>query len=95
MSVMSARAMAPFAAMAAQWFVRKGLSSAYKSRTGQLPPQFDDTEASMASVLTWAVTTAVLTATIEVVVTRAVVGRSAHPTASTLNHPATDPAVSR
>ncbi len=70
MSVLTARTVAPLAAMGATWAVRKGLSSAYARRTGHVPPQADDTEVSLSSVLLWAVATAVISVTIEVVITR-------------------------
>lgn len=70
MSALTARTVAPLAAMGATWAVRKGLSSAYARRTGHVPPQADDTEVSLSSVLLWAVTTAAISVTIEVVITR-------------------------
>lgn len=70
MSVIPASAIAPLAAMGATWFARKTLSSIYARRTGHLPPQADDTEVSIASVILWTATTAVVSATIEVVITR-------------------------
>ena len=63
MSALTARTIAPLAAMGATWAVRRGLASAYAQRTGHVPPQADDTEVSLSSVLLWAVTT-------EVVITR-------------------------
>lgn len=70
MSPLTVRTMAPLAAMGATWAVRKGLASAYARRTGHVPPQADDTEVSLSSVLLWAITTAAISVTIEVVVTR-------------------------
>lgn len=69
--------------MGATWAVRKGLSSAYARRTGHVPPQADDAEVSLTSVLLWAVTTAAISVTIEVVITRYAVRYSdAHELAS-------------
>ncbi|MEI2727968.1 MAG: DUF4235 domain-containing protein [Candidatus Nanopelagicales bacterium] len=70
MPVLTARTVAPFAAMGATWIARKGLSSAYARRTGHVPPKADDTEVSIVSVLAWALTTAVVSAAIEVIITR-------------------------
>ncbi|MFA7267293.1 MAG: DUF4235 domain-containing protein [Candidatus Nanopelagicales bacterium] len=70
MSALTARTIAPLAAMGATWAVRRGLASAYAQRTGHVPPQADDTEVSLSSVLLWAVTTAAISVTIEVVITR-------------------------
>lgn len=70
MSVLSARTVAPLAAMGATWAARKAMSSVYSRRTGHYPPTPDDREVSIISVLGWAVATAVVAATIEVVITR-------------------------
>lgn len=68
---MNARTWAPLVAIGATWAVRKAMSTAYARRTGHAPPMPDDTEVSLARALGWAVTTAVISVTIEVVVTRA------------------------
>lgn len=68
---MNARTWAPLIALGATWAVRKGMSSAYSRRTGHEPPTPEDTEVSLARALGWAVTTAVISVAIEVVVTRA------------------------
>lgn len=68
---MNARTWAPLISLGATWAVRKAITVAYSRRTGHAPPTADDTEVSLARALGWAVTTAVISVTIEVVVTRA------------------------
>lgn len=68
---MNARTWAPIVALGATWAVRKAMSTAYSRRTGHAPPTADDTEVSLTRALGWAVTTAVISVAIEVVVTRA------------------------
>lgn len=77
MSILNARTLAPFAAMGATLAARKGMSMIYVRRTGHAPPTPEDREVSIASVLGWAVTTAVVAAAIEVIVTRMAVNYSA------------------
>lgn len=71
MSLISARTLAPLAALGATWAARKAMSTVYARRTGHAPPMADDREVSFASVLGWTIATAVVAATIEVVITRA------------------------
>ena len=77
MAILTARTLAPFAAMGATLAARKAMSVIYTRRTGHAPPMPEDREVSVASVLGWAVATAVVAATIEVVVTRMAVNYSA------------------
>ncbi|MGV1035939.1 MAG: DUF4235 domain-containing protein [Candidatus Nanopelagicales bacterium] len=69
-SPINARMIAPFAAMGVTWAARKAMAAVYTSRTGHPPPTADDREVSLAGVLYWAITTAVVTATITVVINR-------------------------
>jgi len=69
-SPINARTLAPFAAMGVTWAARKAMAAAYTSRTGHAPPAADDREVSLTGVLFWAITTAVVSATITVVINR-------------------------
>ncbi|MBP7972437.1 MAG: DUF4235 domain-containing protein [Candidatus Nanopelagicales bacterium] len=66
----NARTIAPFAAMGVTWAARKGMAAVYTSRTGHPPPTADDREVSITRVLVWAITTAMVSATITVVINR-------------------------
>ena len=72
MAAVSARAIAPLVALGATWAVRKAMTTAYKSRTGHLPPQSDDPEVPLGKILVWTVASAVVSAAVEVVIIRVV-----------------------
>lgn len=65
-------ALAPVAALAATWAVRKGLNMAYRGLTGTNAPAADAPGLSFRRVLLWSATTAVAAAVVEVVVYRAI-----------------------
>jgi hypothetical protein len=69
-SAISPRAVAPFVAFGLQLGVRKGMTSAYRARTGHQPPSTDDRDVSLVKVLAWTITMAAMSATVEVVVMR-------------------------
>ena len=74
MPVVSARTVAPLVALGATWAVRKVMTSAYKARTGHLPPPTDDPEVALGKILVWTMTTAVVSAAVEVIIIRVVEG---------------------
>ena len=77
MAIFSARTLAPFAVLGAEYFARKGMTAAYKKRTGHLPPTADDREVPLAQVLAWALAVALVSASLEVIITRVAVKRDA------------------
>ncbi|MDP3971881.1 MAG: DUF4235 domain-containing protein [Candidatus Nanopelagicales bacterium] len=64
------RIIAPIISMGATFLARKGLTYVYKTRTGHEPPQAEDRDVSLIRVIGWAATTAVVSAVIEVTITR-------------------------
>ena len=66
----NARTIAPFAAIAVTYLVRKKVTKMYQARTGHTPPTADDVAAPIPEVLGWAVAGAVLNASIEIAFTR-------------------------
>lgn len=79
MAVISARTLTPIAGFAATWLARKGLAVAYTKRTGHPPPVPDDPEVPLRSVLIWAISTAVVAAAVDVVVTRVLIHYTSEP----------------
>lgn len=63
---------APLAAMAATWAVRKVLDSGYGRLKGHRPPSAHDPKVSLGSALLWAVITSAAAAAVEVAVFRIV-----------------------
>lgn len=63
---------APLAAMAATWAVRKVLDSGYRRLRGHNPPSAHDPNASFANAVMWAAITAATAAVVEVSVFRLV-----------------------
>lgn len=70
MSRIKARTIAPLIAMGVTFLARKGMDYAYKTRTGHQPPQADDREVAISRAIGWAITTAVVSAVVEVAITR-------------------------
>lgn len=70
MSKVPVRIVAPVLAMGATFLARKALSRLYVSRTGHEPPAADDREVSVVRAIGWAAATAVVSAVIEVAITR-------------------------
>lgn len=60
----------PIAVMGATWAVRRAMDSAYHRATGDSPPA-KDSNTSLTRALTWAISTAVVIAAIEVIISRA------------------------
>jgi hypothetical protein len=71
----SAHIVAPLAAMAATWAVRKLLNGGYAKATGRRAPAPDDASVSFGSALAWAAVTAASAAVVEVAVYRFVAQR--------------------
>lgn len=63
---------APLAAMAATWAVRKTLDAGYKRLNGHAAPSPHDPKVSFGSALVWATITAAAAAAVEVAVFRIV-----------------------
>lgn len=70
MSKISAGTIAPLIAMGATFLARKGMDYVYKTRTGHQPPRADDREVAITRAIGWAVTTAVVSAIVEVTIAR-------------------------
>lgn len=70
MSKVPVRIVAPIISMGATFLARKALNYLYTNRTGHEPPQADDSEVSLVRAIGWAATTAVVSAVIEVTITR-------------------------
>lgn len=70
MSKVSAGTIAPLVAMGATFLARKGMDYVYKSRTGHTPPAADDREVAITRAIGWAITTAIVSAVVEVAITR-------------------------
>jgi hypothetical protein len=66
---------APLAAMAATWAVRKMLNSGYARIAGKRAPAPEDSSVSFGSALAWAAVTAASAAVVEVAVYRLVAQR--------------------
>ncbi len=66
----TARTVAPLATMGLTWAARKSMTRAYASGTGHEPPAADDREVPLRNVILWAVASAVVMATIDVMVNR-------------------------
>ncbi len=62
--------LAPLAAIAATWAVRKALDTGYRSVTGHNPPNSQDPQAKLGPTLMWAALTAASAAVVEVAVFR-------------------------
>lgn len=67
----AAKVVAPVAAIAATWGVRKALDSAYRGATGNEPPRANDPDRSLRQVLMWAAISAAALAVVNVVLDRA------------------------
>lgn len=67
----AAKVVAPVAAIAATWGVRKALDSAYRGATGHEPPRANDPDRSLRQVLMWAAISAAALAVVNVVLDRA------------------------
>ncbi len=67
---------APLAAMAATWAVRKMLNSGYAKVAGHRAPAPDDSSVSFGSALAWAAVTAASAAVVEVAVYRVIAERT-------------------
>ncbi|MEI6622665.1 MAG: DUF4235 domain-containing protein [Actinomycetes bacterium] len=70
MARINASIIAPVAAFGATWAARKIMTFTYSKRTGHLPPAPENPEDSLRKAILWAVGTAIVGATIEVVVIR-------------------------
>jgi hypothetical protein len=66
----SAHVVAPLAAMAATWAVRKLLNGGYARVAGRRPPTPEDASVSFGSALAWAAVTAASAAVVEVAIYR-------------------------
>jgi len=66
----NARTVAPLAAVGATWVARKGMTKAYEDKTGHVPPKADDREIPLSKVIMWAVASAMVAATIDVIINR-------------------------
>lgn len=70
MANVPARLVAPVVAMGATFVAKKALDFLYQRRTGHAPPAADDREVSLIRAMGWAATTAIVSAVIEVAITR-------------------------
>ena len=70
MPVLTARTVAPFAAMGPPGLPVRDCRRPTPVARVTFPPKADDTEVSIVSVLAWALTTAFVSAAIEVIITR-------------------------
>jgi hypothetical protein len=71
-SSIAVHVVAPLAAMAATWAVRKTLDAGYKRFKGHAAPSPHDPQVSFGSALVWATITAAAAAAVEVAVFRVV-----------------------
>lgn len=62
---------APLAALAATWGIRKGLAVAYRSATGSPPPLPDDPGVPLRKALVWTLATTASAAVVEMLILRA------------------------
>ncbi len=62
--------LAPLAAIAATWAVRKALDTGYRSVAGHNPPNSQDPQVKLGPALMWAAITAASAAVVEVAVFR-------------------------
>ena len=70
MARINASIIAPVAAFGATWAARKLMTFTYSKRTGHLPPAAENPEDSLRKAILWSVGTAIVGATIEVLVIR-------------------------
>lgn len=73
---MKTKYLVPVAAIAATFVVRRGLETGYRRAFGSEPPTVENDDASLASVVMWAATTAAAIAVVEVLISRALAPRA-------------------